>query len=309
MQRLRRGTTVPLGDPNLPQPLPPTLHRPVDEDQLNEFRWEIGGLISALIDLSSVDIFIAKPVDGGPQTSMRLNGSAAFFEERNGEFQLMALLLIDPPHKKDRLDVLTEYLLAIYDAKCFSAVGYPSRENVDDQKNPMYATGHRQASNGGAGHYKDRKETRPAEALGCLLASLVGLLMLRPFISGALVLNMFSILCAGGNIWASLLPFHLLCLTKNYNNEDHNDRNDWGMAFIAWLTFGDLQDDNGGAFRLTDYGVEFIPRHGSILWFDATQVKHHTEAISGNSPISGRLGMALQVRKCNSQREKRIVAL
>ena len=202
---------------------------------------------------------------------MRLNGSAAFFEERNGEFQLMALLLIDPPHKKDRVDVLTEYLLAIYGAKCFSAVGYPSRENVDDQKNPMYATGHRQAPTEGLGIIKTKR---------------------RP-----------------GQLWASFLPFHLLCSTKNYNNEDHTDRNDWGMVFIAWLTFGDLQDDNGGAFKLTDYGFEFIPRHGSILWFDATQVKHHTEAISGNSPISGWLGMALQVRKCNSQREKHIVVL
>jgi len=112
-----------------------------------------------------------------------------------------------------------------------------------------------------------------------------------PNLPCGVLMQIAGVLCVGGNIWASMWPFSLLCMTHDYHNTPHGDKGDIGMSFILWLQYGENLG-TGGKFKLVDYGVEFTPEHGSFIYFCSTHVRHYTEAMDGNSKDSVRFGVA-----------------
>lgn len=133
--------------------------------------------------MDNVEYYLAKPKSGKdrplPPTTMCLEKNAAFYEQvrGGGEYKLTAVLLLKLWHPPAHLAFLLHLLCFCYYGGNFSHLKQDSRENLANPVEPMYGTGHRFSSEGGLGHYKLKMTVRSAEALGCLLASLVVLLL------------------------------------------------------------------------------------------------------------------------------------
>ena len=269
-----------------------------------ELRDEVMELCSAKVDVANdMDIFIATPVEKQKtKTKLRLHRNAAFFERsQGGGYKLKALVLLNPKHKIKFLSIILNLLLKLYFKGDWSIAKQGGRTDLAITEEEMKITGIRCARNGGLGHYKKGHTVRSVEALGCLVASLVGVFLIRPFLAGALLLQIVGALDVGGNFWASMWPYTLTCLTHNYMNDPHTDSGDLGMSFIAWLQYCTRKltecgiARRGGDFHMGEYGVYFEPQGGSILYFDATSVSHYTDKVDGDYKEGGRFGIALAV--------------
>lgn len=244
--------------------------------------------VTARVDLATMRLFLAHPKKGGANTILHLTSNAAFFERRDGRYVLTALLILLPKfHNKQWLRVLTEGMLTMYHDGGMSSTNYKHRRR-------MKVTGHRDARNGGIGHYRVKHQLRSAEALGCLMASLAGLVLVAPYLAGALCKHVAGALNVGGNIWASMWPFSLLAVTVDYENESHEDPTDLGKSFLCWLEKGKV---SGGEFVLDEYGVEFTPRNGSVLWMDCATISHYTKGVVSKNEGSTRVGLGLALKK------------
>lgn len=242
--------------------------------------------VSAKVNLSTLRLFLVRPKEGGPTTNLRLSSDAAFFEYRDGRYVLTALLVLKPRHNEEQVRILTDGMLTLYHDGGMSLTNYKHRGS-------MKVAGTRDARNGGYGrHTVGGKLRRSAEAVGCLMASLAGLVLIAPYLGGALCKHIAGALSAGGNLWASMWPFSLLALTVDYENYPHVDRGDEGKCFICWVQKGRVF---GGEFVLDEYGAEFTPRHGTLLWLDASTVSHYTKPILHKDEGSTRVGIGLAV--------------
>lgn len=89
-------------------------------------------------------------------------------------------------------------------------------------------------------------------------------------------------------------PFTTMGATLNYWATKHIDSSDFGFGTIMWFD-GKYTNETcqRTVFRLCDYGISFIPQHGTFAMFKTNNVAHQTKRNVNYSP----LGVAFAMKK------------
>jgi hypothetical protein len=89
-------------------------------------------------------------------------------------------------------------------------------------------------------------------------------------------------------------PFTTMGVTVNYWAGRHIDTSDVGYGVVTWF------DDNHTnepcqrtLFRLCDYGLSFVPQHGTIAIFKTGEIAHPTRRNAKYTQV----GVALAIKK------------
>ena len=78
-------------------------------------------------------------------------------------------------------------------------------------------------------------------------------------------------------------PFTTMGGTLNYHAGNHCDDKDMGLGVIAWFEQQFKPSCRRTVFQLSDFGVFFKPRQGTLIMFQPCKVAHLTKRNSGYS--------------------------